>query len=208
MSFASSKLGTKEYWDNVYDQEVQNYNDHGDIGEVWFGEYTAKAVSKWISSNVQNMNADILDLGSGNGYLLQLLAEKGFTHLLGVDYSEKAVALAQKIAKDENLSIQYKVDNIMASDIDDSFDIVCDRGTFDAISLLEGVDLSIYITQVAKWTVKKGLFIITSCNWTEDELRNHFNEHFTMRTAIQAAPQFTFGGVQGNATTTLVFERT
>lgn len=27
------ELGTKDYWDAAYDKEIQNYQDHGDVGE-------------------------------------------------------------------------------------------------------------------------------------------------------------------------------
>lgn len=35
MSFQPSKLGTKDHWDNVYEEEIQNFEDIGDEGEVW-----------------------------------------------------------------------------------------------------------------------------------------------------------------------------
>lgn len=31
--FQPSKLGKKAHWDQVYEQEIVNFNDHGDIGE-------------------------------------------------------------------------------------------------------------------------------------------------------------------------------
>ena len=37
-AFVSSKLGTKDYWDGAYEKENDNFDDHGDVGEVWFGE--------------------------------------------------------------------------------------------------------------------------------------------------------------------------
>ena len=32
VNFQSSKLGTKEYWDDCYDLENENFDDHGEEG--------------------------------------------------------------------------------------------------------------------------------------------------------------------------------
>lgn len=30
-----SQLGTKEYWEAIYERDLDNYGDHGDEGEIW-----------------------------------------------------------------------------------------------------------------------------------------------------------------------------
>ncbi|KAL4342971.1 hypothetical protein AHAS_Ahas11G0031700 [Arachis hypogaea] len=40
----------------------------------------------------------VLDIGTGNGLLLQELAKQGFSDLTGMDYSEGAISLAQSVA--------------------------------------------------------------------------------------------------------------
>lgn len=33
-----SKLSKQEYWQSNFEQELINFEDHGDDGEVWFGK--------------------------------------------------------------------------------------------------------------------------------------------------------------------------
>lgn len=40
----SSEIGTKEYWNNVYQNELLNFKDHNDPGFEWFGKMTRKRV--------------------------------------------------------------------------------------------------------------------------------------------------------------------
>ncbi|KMQ91432.1 methyltransferase-like protein 10-like protein [Lasius niger] len=41
---ASSNLGTLEFWENAYAQELDNFRDHGDVGEIWFGTANSRKV--------------------------------------------------------------------------------------------------------------------------------------------------------------------
>lgn len=33
-------------WENAYSLELENFKDHGDIGEIWFGKDSSKKVVK------------------------------------------------------------------------------------------------------------------------------------------------------------------
>lgn len=61
---AGSELGTKEYWEQSYEREIQNYNDHGDVGEIWFDEDSQIRVINWILKR-DEIQADynVIDLG-------------------------------------------------------------------------------------------------------------------------------------------------
>lgn len=105
-----SELGTQDYWDSRYKTEINNFQDHGDVGEIWFGEESMDRVCRWIFKNSEiTTNDKIIDLGCGNGLFLIELAKEGYTNLVGVDYSEDAIILANKIAEKEELQITYKV---------------------------------------------------------------------------------------------------
>ena len=49
-------------------------------------------------------------------------------------------------------------------------------------------------------------FFITSCNWTEEELKTFFRTHFSVKTVLPT-PKFQFGGVTGSTVTSVIFSR-
>ena len=209
MDLPASELGTKPFWDLNYDEELKNFEDHGDVGEVWFGSGVTRKVVAWISEHCDR-NCSILDMGCGNGFTLIQLAGRGFTHLCGIDYSDAAVCLAQKICQEKRLDIVFKVVDIMnGPEANESFDTIIDKGTFDAICLNPDVPLiecvNRYITFVRNSLQTGGLFIVTSCNWTKDELMSHFSSHFHMCDEISSST-FSFAGKEGSRVTTLIFK--
>lgn len=98
------------------------------------------------------------------------------------------------------------------------FDIVLDKGTFDAVSLSGETTASAntrichqYPIIASKLVRLGGYLIVTSCNWTEDELVHWFT------TATKTAglevwhrleyPRFRFGGMEGQGVCTVCFRR-
>lgn len=227
-SFEASRLGRKEHWDNVYDREINNFKDTGDIGEVWFGEDAALKMVTWVCNNIDNTNASILDVGCGNGHLLLELAGEGdYTNLTGTDYSAQAVELAQSIAQrrglPENCVLTLKVQDFLNPDDVASvagankFDVVLDKGTYDAICLKsqdEGagdpkVDqqaIDIYPRSVVNSLNDNGVFLITSCNWTEDELVERFSKYLECVDRVKHR-SFKFGGAVGQTVATVAFKK-
>ncbi|CEL02795.1 hypothetical protein ASPCAL03958 [Aspergillus calidoustus] len=100
------------------------------------------------------------------------------------------------------------------------FDIVLDKGTFDAVSLMvEKSECERYPGIAADLVRKGGFIVVTSCNWTEEELVRWF----TAPTATGAGdsekaaklvvwgrvqyPRFRFGGQEGQGVCTVCFQR-
>ncbi len=89
----------------------------------------------------------ILEIGCGNGTLLFAVHEAGYNpkKIRGIDYSENAISLARSIAStketEDATSIQFTVHDFLTEDLlkDDrlssGWDLILDKGTFDAISL-------------------------------------------------------------------------
>ncbi|XP_043453744.1 EEF1A lysine methyltransferase 2 isoform X3 [Prionailurus bengalensis] len=179
--FAPSALGTREHWDAVYERELQTFQEYGDTGEIWFGEESMNRLIRWMQKREIPLDASVLDIGTGNGVFLVELAKFGFSNITGIDYSPSAIQLSGSIIDKEGLSnIKLKVEDFLHLSTELSgFHICVDKGTFDAISL--NPDSAIekrkqYVKSLSRVLNVKGFFLITSCNWTKEELLNEFSE--------------------------------
>ncbi|XP_004232013.1 uncharacterized protein [Solanum lycopersicum] len=252
----SSMLGFQSYWDAAYADELTNFREHGHTGEVWFGGDVMENVVSWTKglcmdickSHLPNHVADadsepvgqreidisgwsVLDIGTGNGLLLQELAKQGFSDLTGTDYSEGAVDLARSLAdRDGFTNVKFLVDDILETKLDKRFQLVMDKGTLDAIGLHPDGPIKriIYWDSVSRLVAPGGLLVITSCNSTKDELVEEVDTLNQRRVACQRPgtveasvdpppfryldhvrtyPTFTFGGSVGSRVATVAFLR-
>lgn len=209
-----SKLGTLDFWENAYSLELENFKSHGDVGEIWFGKGSSLNVVKWIctKSNLDKENDAIVDIGCGNGMMLVELAKRGFKQLVGVDYSRKAIDLANEVLKENKVASKLQVCDIISDNHGLSknyFKIVHDKGTYDANSLHPEDPVAkrdTYIKNTYDILAEDGYLILTSCNWTKEELLNHFKNSYDL---IDELPvnSFQFGGKKGNRITQLIFKK-
>ncbi|KAF6108425.1 EEF1A lysine methyltransferase 2 [Phyllostomus discolor] len=112
---------------------------------------------------------------------LSLLAKLGFSNITGIDYSPPAIRLSGSVLEKEGLSnIKLKVEDFLNLPTELSgFHVCIDRGTFDAISLNPdnaAEKRKQYVKSLSRVLKVKGFFLITSCNWTKEELLNEFSE--------------------------------
>ncbi|XP_045925942.1 EEF1A lysine methyltransferase 2 [Micropterus dolomieu] len=209
--FKPSKLGTKAYWEDAYKKELETFKDIGDVGEIWFGEESMSRVLRWMAKAKIPKNAAILDIGTGNGAFLVELAKHRYRNLTGIDYSPASVDLARNVLQAEGLTdvIVKEMDFLNCQGQLNGFDVCIDKGTFDAISLnpddtKDGKKL--YVQTLKDALKDKGLFVVTSCNWTKEQLLNRFSEGFEFVEELPT-PTFQFGGKTGNSVTALIFKR-
>ncbi|KAI0719274.1 S-adenosyl-L-methionine-dependent methyltransferase [Cerioporus squamosus] len=106
----------------------------------------------------------------------------------------------------------------MAAELGDGsvalWDLVLDKGTFDAIALAEKDDdgrapVDRYPARIRRVVKPGGFFLITSCNFTEDELKSKFaNEETGLEYHSRVPwPTFSFGGKSGNVYSTVAFRK-
>ncbi|KAI2624003.1 putative S-adenosylmethionine-dependent methyltransferase of the seven beta-strand family [Hypomontagnella submonticulosa] len=188
-----------------------------------------------------------LDLGTGNGSLLFQLRDAGWNgRMLGVDYSLKSVEFAKRIAEsrasendndDEDKSgqpitfaehdiLRTPPATLLSGAQSSGWDAILDKGTFDAISLSSETDptsgrriVESYRVKIAPLLREGGLFLVTSCNWTETELLGWFEGpakddegeemegwRFEQVGRVEY-PSFSFGGVKGQTISSLCFRK-
>jgi hypothetical protein len=163
-------------------------------------------------------------LGTGNGSLLVALREDGWEGVMvGVDYSDASVELARRGAGVREVEdVRFEVWDVIGGTVpkgewmvEGGFDVVLDKGTFDAISYSEGVDgegrrvCEGYRERVGELVRRGGVVVVTSCNWTEEELGVWFvggESIFEVCGRIEY-PVFRFGGKVGQSVCTVAFRR-
>ncbi|KKY28213.1 putative s-adenosylmethionine-dependent methyltransferase [Diplodia seriata] len=173
------------------------------------------------------------DLGTGNGHLLFALRDDGWRgRMVGVDYSARSVELARRIAVERNrkdgddeeqpaaADVHFEEWDILGEEpreewLQGGFDVVLDKGTFDAISLSAETDaqgrrvFEGYREKVEPLIKPGGLLLVTSCNWTADELKAWFvvdGGLLEYEDKIKY-PSFMFGGRSGSKVCTLCFKK-
>ncbi|KAH7913557.1 S-adenosyl-L-methionine-dependent methyltransferase [Hygrophoropsis aurantiaca] len=223
-----SKLGTKKHWDEVYSEEITNFNDHQDEGEIWFGQETVDKMVNWALANdqIDRNNMRILEVGSGNGTLLFGFAKKDYPleSLFGIDYSEGAIKLAKSISEARGYQkISFNHCDFLNEDPPlpqthqdsslESWDLILDKGTFDAIALMQKEEdgtapVSKYPQRIARLLKPGAYFLITSCNFTESELQTAFSvtPELEYHSRIQH-PVYTFRGRSGSICASVAFQK-
>lgn len=160
----------------------------------------------WATQNLppQPTPIRVMECGSGNGTLLLSFLTSPLSsgtqafHLTGIDYSEGSTrlsrsietqrreALPDEIDEEEEMvnpvEVEWRTGDLLRDDLNEEWDLVLDKGTFDALCLSQEVveekggrlPSAVYPEQVAKLVKTGGFFLITSCNFTEEEIRRRW----------------------------------
>ena len=151
--------------------------------------------------------------------MLFALLEEGFRgKILGVDYSAQSIELARRIAMERQFQdeVAFKIWDVLNDRDKDGdgqdigqWNVVLDKGTFDAVSLsgIPNIEEQ-YVQNVKRLVAQGGILLVTSCNWTEAELKKWFlnNDDLEYHGRV-AYPSFKFGGATGQSISSICFRR-
>ncbi len=112
---------------------------------------------KEILKEIPWKNKRVLDVGCGTGLFAYKAAKKGAKKVLGIDYSNEAIKIANETYRQSNL--EYS--NLDVKSIKEKYDVIVSIGT------LEHMDDPLKILKIMKKHLdSNGKIIITSPNWT------------------------------------------
>ncbi len=121
-------------------------------------EFIKKLITQKFDSSFSKIN--ILDIGCGGGILCEPLARLGF-NVTGIDLSKKAIEVAKKHSKKNNLKISYINNSFLNYKFNKRFDIITGMEVLEHVNEIE-----IFIQKVKNNLKKNGLFIGSTINKT------------------------------------------
>ena len=211
-----SKLGTQQHWNEAYKQEIEQFKNNGnELGDIWFGKDLQKKLVNYLLKNFPDKNTKIFDVGFGNGVFLYKLAKNDYNNLYGIDYSPDSIEFAKMIidSKEKKYGKKFKI-NLYCEDINtknkiinETFDVIHDKGSFDAFMMNNNNTLETYHNYIKSYSKNGTTFIITSCNNTREELKNKFplDKGFQYADEIKNKT-FVFGGQEGQQQATQIYK--
>lgn len=139
--------------------------------------------------------------------------------MLGTDYSATSISFARAVAAERGLGegeVEFVEWDVLTSPLApvlsganaDGWDVVLDKGTFDAVSLMGDAEAGRrYVERVREVVRPGGWAVVTSCNWTEGEVRGWFEGGGLEWGGRVEYKVFRFGGGEGQSICTCYFRR-
>lgn len=131
----SENEGYKNHWENVY--ETKNSN------EVSWKQEIPETSLELIQNAAADKTSKIIDIGGGDGTLIDFLLERGFESLSILDISSKALQKAKKRLGSKAEHVQFITSDIREFETEATYEIWHDRATFHFLT--EENDIKKYV---------------------------------------------------------------
>ena len=144
------EINKKQHWENVFatkkETEVSWYQEKPETSLQFFGR------------NKIPKNANILEIGGGDSYLIDNLLEQGYESLTLLDISENAIERIKKRLGEKAEKVRFVVSDILDFSSIEKFDVIHDRASFHFLTKEE--DIQKYATLMSDLLGENGLFFV------------------------------------------------
>jgi len=141
----------KEHWENVFNTKTEK--------EVsWYQEYPKTSVEA-IQQFQLPLDAKIIDVGGGDSYLMDALLDLGYTNLVALDISAKAIErLKKRLGDKAKDKVTFVVSDILDFHSEVTFDLWHDRASFHFLT--DESQIKMYTELVGKAVANDGKLIM------------------------------------------------
>jgi 2-polyprenyl-3-methyl-5-hydroxy-6-metoxy-1,4-benzoquinol methylase len=142
----------KEHWENIYSEKAMT--------EVSWYQAVPETSLELIKRVAKNKDASIIDVGGGDGYLVDELIQLGYNNITVLDISVNAINKAKKRLGGIAKNIKWIISDITEFNPTDKYDVWHDRAVFHFLT--KDSDIEKYKSLVNINVKKNGHFILAT----------------------------------------------
>ena len=144
------EINKKQHWENVFATKSET--------EVsWYQEKPETSLQFFERNNIPK-NANILEIGGGDSYLIDNLLEQGYESITLLDISENAIERIKKRLGEKAEKVRFVVSDILDFSSIEKFDVIHDRASFHFLTKEE--DIQKYATLLSDILERNGLYFV------------------------------------------------
>lgn len=193
-------INFKNYWDKIYNKKLSN--------EVsWFQEKPEVSLGFFNTLNI-DINSSIIDIGGGDGNLVDYLLQMGFKNITVLDISENAINKSKLRLGKNSKKVNWIVSDILKFKPNFKYDLWHDRAAFHFITRNSETEKYVEICNESLKSTGKiivgtfsdkgpdkcsGLDVV---KYSQDDLTNKFNNSFEKIKCINTIHKTPFNTIQ------------
>ena len=131
----------KKHWENVYQNKTQE--------QVSWTQKFPKTSLDLIAQFDVDLSGKIIDVGGGDGHLVDFLIDEGYENISVLDISSKAIERAKDRLADKGQNIHWITSNILDFMPETRYDVWHDRAAFHFLTSEK--DINTYINLVGEF---------------------------------------------------------
>ena len=190
----------KEHWENIYANKQMN--------EVsWFQQEPTISLAL-IQKNTQSKDDAIIDIGGGDGFLVDNLLELGYTNITVLDISANAINKAKERLGINADKVKWIISDITKFIPAEKYEVWHDRAVFHFLT--QEKDIEYYKILVDENISDNGHFILATfaddgpdkcsglevCKYSEKDMENSFSAAFKVIESFKCTHLTPFGSIQ------------